>query len=127
MTRKLLFYCTAVLLAGCAAAPQAALPREPEPARARAALSVVFVENRTAERLSIAYRLAAHAAAEVTVGTVAPDSVVRLAPLPAGEPLSLIARTGDGRQLALEPRSFGLGTEWTWLIDADARFTPPED
>jgi hypothetical protein len=127
MTDQLRVVILALLTAACATAPPSAQPRDPEPARARAALSIVFVENRTEERLSISYRIAARTGSEITVGAVEPDSVARLAPLPAGEPLVLIARTQDGRQHTLEPRSFALGTEWIWLIDATARFTPMEE
>jgi hypothetical protein len=112
----------------CAAPAQVTVHRDPEPSRSRAALSTVFVENRTQHRLSISYRLATRSGSEVVVGTAPPDSVIRLAPLPAGEPLMLLARTQDGRQISVGPRSFLIETEWTWLIDATARFVqPPED
>jgi hypothetical protein len=116
-----------VLLAGCAAAPPAVQPREPEPARARAALASVFVENRTAERIAIAYRLTTRAGAEVVVGHADPGTTIELAPLPAGEPVILIARTQAGGELVLAARSFMLGTAWTWLVPADAQFQPPPE
>lgn len=125
--RYLLFACFSVLAAACASSPDAAMSGEPEPARARAALATVFVENRTAERLTVAYRITARTGSEVVVGSVDARDVVELAPLPAGEPVILVARTNDGGQLSLAPRSFTMGTAWTWLIDADARFQPPGD
>lgn len=119
--------CCLALLAACASTPDAALSGEPEPARARAALATVYVENRTGERLTVAYRITARAGSEVVVGTVDGRDLVELAPLPAGEPVVLVARTADGGQLSLPPRSFAMGTAWTWLIDADSRFQPPGD
>jgi hypothetical protein len=128
MKWRLLSMIVMLLPTACAAPPQTTVHRDPEPARTRAALSTVFVENRTAHRLSIAYRLATRTGSEIVVGTAPPDSTIRLAPLPAGEPLILLARTPDGRQLTVGPRSFLLDTEWTWLIDANARFVqPPEE
>jgi hypothetical protein len=117
----------ALLLTGCASPPPVAQPRDPEPARARAALATVYVDNRTGERLTIAYRLAARTAPEVIVGTAPAQGVVELAPLPAGEPVVLTARTAGGREASLPPRSFVMDTEWTWLIAAGTRFVAPPE
>jgi hypothetical protein len=122
-----ILFCLAgiVLLGGCATPAPPAPPREPEPARARAALALVAVQNGTAERLAVAYRLTTRAAAEVVVGAVDPGATAELAPLPAGEPLVLIARTPAGAWMALPPRSFAIGDVWTWRIAAGATFQPP--
>jgi hypothetical protein len=115
-----------LLLAGCAAAPERPPPREPEPARARAALATVYVENETAERLTVAYRVAGRPA-EVIIGQVPPGERAALAPVPAGEPLLLVARTAAGAILDLPVRAFAIDAEWTWHIPADAEFQPPQE
>ncbi|HSJ24179.1 MAG TPA: hypothetical protein VK929_05885 [Longimicrobiales bacterium] len=110
------------MAAGCASPPAAPPPAQPEPARARAALATLMVVNRSEHRLTIAYRLPARAAPEVVVGTVPPGSVAEMAPVPAGEPLVLLARNDAGGVLTLPPRSFVMDDEWTWVVAADARF-----
>jgi hypothetical protein len=112
-------------LSACANATEAAPPREPEPARARAALATLHVDNRTAHRLTILYRISSRGPAEVAVGHVAPQAAAVLAPVPAGETLVILARTAAGAELALPPRTFELDGEWTWLIPAAAVFSPP--
>jgi hypothetical protein len=116
-----------LLLAGCAA-HERPLPREPEPARARAALATLSVENRSAEHVTVAYRIAGRPG-EVTIGQVAARTSATLAPVPAGEPLLLVARTAAGLRLTLPARAFEIDGEWTWTIAADATFHAdgPED
>ena len=46
-------------------------------------------------------------------------------PLPAGEPIILLARTNDGRELVLAARSFPLDDEWVWEIANTAVFRQP--
>jgi hypothetical protein len=102
--------------------------RSPEPpaaadaARYRAALATVTVQNGTAHRLTIAFRPAAAPGGEVVVGEVAPASRATVAPVPAGEPIILMARTEQREELTLAPRSFALDAEWVWEIPFDARF-----
>jgi hypothetical protein len=60
------------------------------------------------------------------IGRAAGGARTRLAPVPAGEPIVLIARRQDGLELALAPRMFSLDAEWTWEIPNDANFTRPE-
>jgi hypothetical protein len=115
----------AAVVVGCASAPPAAAPRDPEPVRARAALATVHVDNRSAERVTVLYRLTARGAVEVTVGLVPPHAAMDIAPVPAGEPLVLVARNAAGAELVLAPRAFAIDSEWTWVIAADARFVPP--
>jgi hypothetical protein len=122
MTRPLIL----LLLAGCAAAPERPPPREPEPARARAALATVHVRNESAERLTVAYRIAGRPA-EVIIGEVPPGERTALAPVPAGEPLLLVARTAAGAVLGLPVRAFAIDAEWTWHIPGDAEFQPPQE
>jgi hypothetical protein len=112
-------------VAACARPPVAAPVREPELARARAALAALSVDNRTGERLLVAYRLAARPDSEVVAGQVPPQSFTEIAPVPAGESLILLARTAAGHELTLEPRAFPIDGEWTWVIPADTRFVPP--
>jgi hypothetical protein len=115
------FAAVALLLCGCAAAQEGPLPREPEPARARAALATVSVDNHSAERVTISYRIAGRPA-EVAIGQVAPQSSAVLAPVPAGEPLLLIARTAAGASLSLSARAFPIDGTWTWTIPRNAVF-----
>lgn len=111
-------------LGACAGTPEPRPPqREPEPARARAALATVHVDNRSAERLVIAYRLTGRTRAEVGIGRVDARATAELAPVPAGEPLILIARTAAGGELVLPPRTFEIDGDWTWLIPPDVRFS----
>ena len=108
--------------AGCAGTPERESENEPEPARARAALAIVRVDNRSAERLLIAYRLTGRGSSEVGIGRVEARDSAELAPVPAGEPIILIARTNAGLELVLPARSLEIDGSWTWLIPEDARF-----
>jgi hypothetical protein len=115
----------AVLGLGGCAAEQTRPAAEPAPARARVALATLHVDNRTERPLTIIYRAAGRATPEVAVGRVDARAVAELAPVPAGEPLVLIARTSAGAELVLAPRSLAIGQHWTWRIPADAVFAPP--
>jgi hypothetical protein len=97
-------------------------PAEPEPARARAALATVHIDNRSPHRVAIFYRIAARGDAEVGIGQVAAHGFATLAPVPAGEPLRLIARIPSGAELLLPARAFVINGEWTWVIPVDADF-----
>jgi hypothetical protein len=123
--RSILLLLAGCLFGACASPPERPAPRPPEPARARAALATLYVQNATAVRLTVSYRLAARPGAEVEVGRVLPGARAELAPVPAGEPLILIARTDAGAELALPARTFELDGDWTWLIPASSTFTPP--
>lgn len=116
----------AACLLGCAArAPQPA--SDPDPERARAALATLHVDNRTNELLAIFYRIAGRTDAQVGVGRVGPASTAEMAPVPAGEPLILTARTDAGTELTLPPRTFPIDGEWTWRIERGTRFVPPAE
>lgn len=121
--RVVLIAIVLVLVAGCASRSEPP-PAEPEPARARAALATLHVDNRSEQRISVFYRLSARSASEVGIGQVSPEGFATLAPVPAGEPLLLVARTPAGAQLALPARAFEINGEWTWVIPPDARFVP---
>lgn len=111
-----------------AAVLPACVPSEPvperEPGRARAALASLTVDNRSSHRLTILYRLTARSGV-VAVGEVRAGAIGEMAPVPAAEPLVLIARTPSGAELTLPPRTLPIGGNWTWTIPADAPFTPP--
>jgi hypothetical protein len=49
-----------------------------------------------------------------------------MAPVPAGEPLILSARTASGAELTLPPRTFAIDGTWTWRIERTARFVQPQ-
>lgn len=118
-----LFIATAAV-AGCAtAAPPPAPADDPGTIRARAALASLSVDNRFDEPLSILYRLTSRPASATGIGVAGPESLSAMAPVPAGEPIVLIARTATGAELVLPPRTLPLDGHWTWTISADARFT----
>jgi hypothetical protein len=123
--RTAIFLVPALLASACAARVSPP-PAEPEPARARAALATLHVDNRTDYRIAIFYRIATRTTSEVGIGQIAPRAHASVAPVPAGEPLLLFARVPSGAQLALPARSFPVDGEWTWVIHRDARFTPPD-
>lgn len=115
-----------VLVAGaCASSAVSTAERQPEPARTRAALATVTVDNRTTQRLTILYALTTRPNATVIVGRVDSMAVTPMAPIPAGEPLVLTARNTAGFVYVLLPRSFEIDGAWTWIVPADARFTAP--
>ena len=92
----------------------------------RAALARLSVDNRTDHRLVIVIRDAARPAGVVEVGSVEPHQVAELAPIPAGEPIVIAARTPSGAEFRLAPRSFEPDELMFWVIPLDAPFTPPE-
>jgi hypothetical protein len=119
------------LVAGCAAPIQVAAPTPApgpaEAARHRAALANVTVENRTAHALTISFRPATPPGGPVGIGSVAPGARVTLAPVPAGEPIVLIARRADRSWLELEPRSFEIDETWHWVVPASATFRTQDE
>lgn len=121
--------CTLLLVCACApaCATRSVPPSDPpaEPGRHRAALAALTVVNRTSQALTIAFRSATPPLQEVVIGKVAPGARAQLAPIPAGEPIILVARSADGGEFALAARSFPLDAEWTWDIPRDATFTKP--
>ena len=122
--------CTAVALAAVlgACGGRRGVPLDPpsEAARHRAALATVVVANATSQLLTIAFQSATPPFQDVTIGRVAVATHARMAPVPAGEPIILIARRGDGSELRLAARSFPPDAEWTWEIPQNATFTTPE-
>lgn len=100
-------------------------PQDPDPERARAALATLRVDNQTTERIAILYRHAGRTG-EVGVGHVEAGGSAEMAPVPAGEPLILVARTGAGAELVLAPRTFVIDSAWTWSIERGSRFIHPD-
>lgn len=112
-----------VFMAACASSGAPAVLDTPvEAARHRAALAIIFVSNETGAPLSIAFRTAVPPLQEVVIGKVEARRLARLAPVPSGEPIVLIARRSDGAVLELAPRIFSLDSEWTWEIAENAPF-----
>jgi hypothetical protein len=116
---------TGTVIAACGTAAVAPSAADPDPSRARAALATLRVDNRTNQRVLVLYRFANRTAPDVGIGHVDGTTVAELAPVPAGEPLVLIARTAAGTELRLEPRTFEIDGSWTWQIDRGARFVRP--
>lgn len=114
-----------LLLAACSSAAAPAMP-DAEPERARAAIAILVVDNRSLHDLEILYRLTTTGARDVIVGRVPARTVAATAPVPAAEPVVLVARTRT-LQLALEPRALDIGGSWTWVIPAGASFLPRPD
>lgn len=114
-----------LLAAGCAAhSPEPATPAETT--RHRAALASVTVVNESAFALTIAFRTAMPPLQEVVIGRVSAAGRARTAPIPAGEPIILVARRPDGAEFLLSARSFALDAEFVWDIPKDAKFLTPE-
>jgi hypothetical protein len=125
MTRATLLV-LGLLLSSCSPLRQPAPPTVPQDSpRHRAALTPLAVFNHTDQQLTIAFRSATPPVQEVVLGVVPPAKRERLAPMPAGEPIILLARTTDGRELVLAARSFPLDDEWTWEISTTAVFRQP--
>ncbi len=116
---------SALVISACASANGSA-PIDPgrEARRHRAALATIIVDNQTLLPLFIAFRPAIGPGAEIVIGNVAANARTTVAPIPAGEPIILLARDRSGLQLELPSRSFAIDTTWTWLVPADAHFTP---
>ena len=118
----------AALTLAVACAPRGSTPPapDPDPERARAALATLYVDNLTVMQLAISYRIAGRSDGRVGIGRVDAGSMAEMAPVPAGEPLVLVARTTAGAELTLPPRTFPIDSAWTWRIERSARFIPPE-
>lgn len=117
-----------VVLAGAVACGPPPVPEAVQPGDVGdrgAALAGVVVENRTGRRLAIAFRPAAAVGAEVVIGRVEPGERARMAPLPAEEPIILLAVDARGDAFTLSPRTFDIDAEWLWVIEADSRFVRP--
>lgn len=116
-----------VLLGGCALSHrQVEAPETPaEAARHNAALASVVVQNATTSPLTIAFRNATSPVHEVVIGRAAPGEQARQAPVPAGEPIILIARKADGTEYRLDAKTFAIDAEWVWQIPREATFVAP--
>lgn len=112
----------AILSTACSPGSPPEMTAVPQPARARAALATVIVDNRSAEQLAIFYRMTTLPAADTRIGRAAPDSIATMAPVPAGEPIILMARTATGAELTLPPRTFDIAVSWVWTIPEKAVF-----
>lgn len=84
----------------------------------RAALARVVVDNRTERRLDIAFRYAVEPGGEVGVGAVPARARMEMAPVPADEPIILIARAA-GFERRLAARSFEIDELWVWVIRSE--------
>ena len=111
-----------VLLSGCFFYRRGAPTVPEDEARHRAALSTLVVINHTAGPLTIAFRAATPPVQEVNLGTVQAGIRTAVAPIPAGEPIVLIARTSDGGEFALSAQSYPLDDVYTWEIPANTVF-----
>lgn len=125
MSRLLIVWLGLALLPACASTPSSQPPEETpsDATRHRAALATVVVTNATFTALTIAFRSATPPVQEIVIGRVDAGGRARLAPVPAGEPIILIARRADGSEFALPPKSLPLDVEWIWEIPQDATFT----
>jgi hypothetical protein len=96
-----------------------------EAGRHRAALASISVANETSLLLEIAFRTAVPPLQEIVIGRVAPGSKVALAPVPAGEPIIMIARRDDGAEYQSKIQSFPLDGTVVWSIPKNATFVMP--
>ncbi len=102
-------------------------PGASDDGRSGAALASITVRNDTSHPLVIAFRSASPPRGEIAVGQVAAGAQAAVAPVPADEPIILIARTPDRAELVLPPRTFDIDAHWLWHIPRDARFRDPSD
>jgi hypothetical protein len=110
-----------IVTMGCAArGPRVDVPAEAE--RHSAALASITVDNETSLMLEIAFRTAVAPVQEVVIGRTAPGSRVAMAPVPAGEPIILIARRDDGAEYQARIQSFPLDGAVVWSIPKNATF-----
>jgi hypothetical protein len=114
-----------LLLLACAR-PAELPPIDPVREGGRAALAVVTVESRVDFPVRVSMLLPALRQGELVFGTVPAGASYALPPVPAGEPIVLIARAPDGAELRLGPRSFAPDQSWLWLITPDDPFIQPE-
>ena len=113
----------AVCLSGCSLLGRNTTPDIPEDeARHRAALTELSVNNHTDQNLTIAFRAATPPAQEIVLGSVPAGKLQKVAPVPAGEPIVLVARRRDGKEFLLAAYSYPIDGEWTWEIPAAAPF-----
>jgi hypothetical protein len=114
------------LLGAALACASTAEPGPLDPVRegGRAALAVLVVENRTDSDLRVSFLLPVLSQGEIHVGEVPARSVRRMPPVPAGEPVVVIARSADGREFRLGPRSLPIDQSWRWVISPDAGPAP---
>jgi hypothetical protein len=121
MDRLVLMVIVSAGLAACTArSPRVEAPAEA--ARHRAALASVAVINETDARLDIAFRTAAPPIQETVIGSVAARARAVMAPVPAGEPVILVARRPDGAEYQARVQSFALDGSVEWRIPKDATF-----
>jgi hypothetical protein len=115
------FVFVVLLSVGCAARqPDPATPSEA--ARHRAALATMSVVNETALALDIAFRTAVPPIQETVIGRVAANARAKMAPVPAGEPLVMVARRADGAEYQGKVQSFPLDGAVVWSIPKSATF-----
>ena len=112
-----------LLGAGCAARRPPVVAEAPvDAARHSAALATITVVNETSLLLEIAFRSAVPPVQEIIIGRTAPGSRVAMAPVPAGEPIILVARRNDGAQYQAKIQSFPLDGAVVWTIPKNAIF-----
>jgi len=117
----------AVVAGSCVFGGGSRRSRPLETGRTGAALASITVLNDTDQPLVIAFRPAATPGGEIVVGRVAAQAEAALAPVPAGEPIILLARTPARHELILQPRTFEIAAEWVWHIPTDATFRAQEN
>jgi hypothetical protein len=108
------------LLAGLAGLALACAQPPPPPAaelapERRVPLARLVVENRTAYPMTVSLRYALDPSGEIVVGRVDSGGVVEMAPVPAAEPVLLLAR-GNGLRARSGPHTFQIDEVWTWRI-----------
>jgi hypothetical protein len=113
-----------ILCINCSARSAELPALDPDPERARAALATLRVDNQTTHRIAVFYRHVGRIG-EVGIGNVDAGTAAAMAPVPAGEPLILVARNAAGDELLLAPRTFVIDGSWTWNIERGSRFVPP--
>ena len=121
-----IFWVVILAVTGCGLVGRHAPIESPsEAARHTAALATVIVANGTLLDLTIAFKSATAPSQNIVIGRVAAGHTELMAPVPAGEPIVLIAREPSGGEFALDAKSMLLDTEWTWEIPRTTTFVKP--
>lgn len=123
MTRALGVLAIALSHSACALRrPPVEAEAPADAARHAAALATVTVVNETSLMLEIAFRTAVPPVQEIVIGRTAPGSRVAMAPVPAGEPIILVARRNDGAEYQARIQSFPMDGAVVWNIPKNATF-----
>jgi hypothetical protein len=120
--RNSLLILVTLTVSACASQGGAEPATPSDAARHRAALATLSVVNETSLSLQIAFRTAVPPIQETVIGRVEPNARAAMAPVPAGEPVIMVARRADGAEYQGRVQSFPLDGAVVWSIPKTATF-----